>query len=564
MVSKKMGWFILHIMVLTGIVLSACSNETGNESQSNNDTQSESGDPELADSQVLNLYAKTDFTSLDSAHASDAPSFDALYQISSGLIGFSKDGNFVPDLAADEPKVNEDKTVYTFTLRDGIKWSNGEPITAEDFVYAWQREVNPDIAGEYAFIFSSANIKNATKIMNKDSDIFGQVEKLGIEAIDQQTVKITLEKPTPYFVSLLSFPPFYPLNEEFVEGQGSEYATEVDKILYSGPFKMTEWNHGEGWVYEKNENYWDAENVTLEKVNYKVVENTSTLVSLFQSGELDYVEVDAQYITQFKGSEELHTGELTSDMKFLRLNQANEALENENIRDAIYNGFDREVLVNSLLQDGSASARYIVPKDWAMDSEGNDFRSKYQNINNLSLEEAEKSFQKGLEEIGKNSVTLDIMIHEGDMTEKVATFLQSQLEENLPGLKININKQPYGQHLKLEGERKYDISQWGWLPDYLDPITYLDIWLTDGPFNRTGFSNSEYDGLIDKANNLGLKPKERWKTLQEAEKMLLEDASIVPLYQSARAYVKKQYVTDLIPRNYGPTVDFRYAHIVNH
>lgn len=554
--EKKKSWLALFI-IITCLILSACNDDAEGESSK----EDKNSDGESAAEQVLNLSVASDFTSLDIAHAADAPSFDALYQISAGLMELGQDGEVVPDMAAEEPKINEDKTVYTFKIREDAKWSNGEPVTAEDFVYSWQREVDPDTAGEYAFIYSSAAIKNASEIMNPDSDLYGKVDELGIEAIDSQTLQITLEKSTPYFLSLLTFPPFYPLNEEFVESQGEEYATAPDKILYNGPFKLTEWNIGEGWVYEKNKDYWNADDVTLEKVTYKVVKDTATSVSLYQTGELDYIQINSQFIDQFHGSEELHTGDLTSDMKFLRLNQSNKALENEYIRDAIYNGFDRQELVDSLLKNGSAPAYFIVPKDWAMDSQGEDFRAKYPTINKNSVEEAQTSWEKGLEEIGETSVTLEIMIHEGDTADNIATYLQSQLEQNLPGLTININKQPYGQHLKLEGERKYDISNWGWLPDFVDPITYLDIWETDAPYNRTGFSNPEYDTLIDKANNLGSKPEKRWEALQEAEKILMEDASVVPIYQSARAYLVKPHVKNLLPRNYGPTIDFRHASI---
>lgn len=567
LLQKRNYWMtMIAIMVCLVLVLAACGGQNKTDG-GDSDTKKEKGSEAIGDDtssnveQVLNLSGTADFTSLDIHHASDAPSFDALYQIGAGFIGFDKEGGFIPDLAADEPEVNEDKTVYTFTIRDDAKWSNGDPVTANDFVYSWKRAVNPDTAAEYAFIYGSANILNAEEILNPDSDLYGKIDELGIEALDEQTVQVTLEKATPYFVTLMSFPPFYPLNEEFVEGLGDDYATSVENLLANGPFKLTDWHIGEGWTFEKNETYWNADDVRLEQVNYKLVTDAATRVNLYQTGDLDYAELNAQFIQQFKDSGELHTGELTADMKFMRLNQKHEALANQNIRSAIYNAFDRQTLVDSLLQSGAAPAYYVVPNDWAFAENGEDFRIKYPKINEKTMEEAQELWEKGLEEIGKSEVTIDIMFGESDTNEKIVTYLQSQLEENLPGLTVNLNKQPYGQHLKLEGERKYDISYWGWLPDFLDPITYLDIWLSDGPFNRTGFASEEFDDLINQANNLGDKPEERWDVLQEAEKYLFEDASVVPVFQNARAYVQKPHVQDLIPRNYGPTVDYRYAYI---
>lgn len=556
--SRNRKYWLISILFMAFLLLSACGGKNESKQDSTGNEENESG---LSSEQILNLSTTADFTSLDIHHASDAPSFDALYQIGSGLIGFDKEGDFIPDIAADNPEENDDSTVYTFTIRDDADWENGDPVTADDFVYSWKRAVNPDTASEYAFIYESAEILNAKEIMNPDSDLYGEVDELGIEAIDEKTVEVTLEKATPYFLSLMSFPPFYPLNQEFVEDLGDEYATSVENLMSNGPFTLTEWNIGEGWTFEKNETYWEADDVQLEEVNYKLVQDAATRINLYQTGKLDYAELSAQFIKQFEDGDELHTGELNSDMKFMRLNQKHKALANQNIRSAIYNAFDRQALVDSLLQNGAASARYVVPEDWAFDEDGKDFRDKYPQINDHSVEEAQELWNEGLDEIGETEVTIDIMFGESDTNEKIVTYLQSQLEENLPGLTINLDKQPYGQHLKLEGERKFDISYWGWLPDFLDPITYLDIWVSDGPFNRTGFANEEYDNLIDDANNLGDDPQERWETLQEAEKLLFDDASVIPIFQNALAYVQNTSVKDLIPRSYGPTVDFRYAYI---
>jgi len=561
MLLNKKNYLAIFLITIALIALAACGNgaSENDKNNSNNETETEATQDDVE--QVLNLSTTADITSLDIHHAADGPSFDALYQISAGLIGYDKDGDFIPDLAAEEPEINDDQTVYTFTIRDDVEWSNGDPITADDFVYSWKRAVNPDTASEYAFIYESAKILNAAEIMDKDSDLYGKVDELGIEALDEKTVQITLEKATPYFITLMSFPSFFPLNEDFVEGLGDEYATTIDNLLYSGPFKLTDWNIGEGWTYEKNESYWDADDVKMEKVNYKIVQDPATRVNLYQTGELDHIKVDAQFISQFEGNDELSVGELTSDMRFMRLNKNNEALANQKIRSAIYNAYDRQTLVDSLLKNGAESARYIVPKDWVFNENGEDFRDKYPQINEMSLEEAQELWEEGLEEIGKSEVTLSILFGESDINEKAVTYIQSQLEENLPGLTINLDKQPYAQGNKLEGEMKYDISYNGWSPEFLDPITYLDIWVTDAPFNRTGFSSEEYDSLIEEANNLGDDPAKRWEVLQEAEKVLFEDAAVIPIFQNAEAYVQKPYVNDLTPRNQGPTLNPRYSYI---
>ncbi|GAA0606163.1 peptide ABC transporter substrate-binding protein [Virgibacillus siamensis] len=569
MKNKKRTIVLLTITLLLITFLYACSGNDSESSKNNNQENDESqpannSQPALAEDQVLNLTSSADFTSLDPHHASDAPSFDALYQIRSGLVTLDENGEVVPDMAASLPKVSKDGTVYTFTLKDDIVWSNGDPVTAQNFVYAWRREVDPKTAGEYAFIYKSANIKNAAKIRDKNSDMYGKEKKIGIEAVNERKLKITLEKPTPYFLDLLTFPPFYPLNQEFVEKQGDKFAMEPENMLFNGPFKLKKWNHGVGWTFVNNEKYWNADEVKLEKVNYKVLKQQNTAANVYKSGSLDFLKLSSDYIQLFEDSGELHTGELTAEIHFIRLNQKHEALANEHIRDAIYNSLNREGLVDVLVKTGAEPARYVVPKDFAKGPDGKDFRSKNPSINKMSLEEAQKSWKKGLQQIGKEKVEIGLMIGDTDTNATIAEFYANQLEENLPGLTVTINRQPYKSHLELEGNRKYDMSKWGWLPDYRDPMTFLDLWVTDAPFNRTGYSNPEFDALIKKAKNLGHKPKKRWELLQKAEKILLEDAAIVPTHQAAAAYVKKPYVKHIIVRNYGPTVDWTYARVLKH
>lgn len=558
--GKYKRLYLFNMLLIFTLLLGACGGGNKKES-SGTDNKGKSQYTKNETEQVLQLSAGSDFTSLDIHHASDAPSFDALYQIQSGLITFDKDGNFVPDIAAELPTTNDDLTVYTFKLRENAIWSNDEPVTADDFVYAWQRILTPETAAEYAFIFESAGIKNAAKIMDPNDSMYGKVQDLGIKALDSKTLEVTLERPIPYFVSLMSFPPFYPLNEKFVEAAGNDYATDVSQLLFNGPFTLTDWKLSDSWTYKKNAKYWNADDVKMDTVHYKFVQDDATRINLYKTGKLDISAVNAQFATQFKDSDELITGQLTSDMKFMRLNNEHVALSNQNIRKAIYNGFDREQLINSLLKNGAKPARYIIPSDWIFDDNGNDFRDKYPEINEMTVKEAQELWVKGLQEIGKDDVTINIMFGESDTNEKIVTYLQSQLEGNFPGLTINLDKQPYGQHLKLEGEQKYDISYWGWLPDFLDPITYLDIWITDGSFNRTGFGSQEYDKMISDAFTMGEDPIARWELLQDAEKYLFDDASVVPVFQNALSFLQKPYVKDLIPRSYGPTYDFRFAYI---
>lgn len=549
------------------VFLSGCSNggENGKENQSSSTKKTEKdGKPAPASKQVLHMASEGDISTMDVNHATDGVSLRALEETHSGLIRLDKDENPIPDMAARMPKVNKDKTVYTFTLRKDAKWSNGDPVTAQDFVYSWRKEVSKDTAGEYAYIFPSAGIKNAANILDPKSPLYNQPKKLGIKALDKHTLQVTLERPVPFFISLLSFPTFFPKDQKVVEKYGKEYATDADKMVYNGPFVMTAWNHGEGWSYKKNPKYWDADHIHLKKVNYKIVKEMSSRVNLYQTGQLDYTDLNTQYITQFENKPDLHKGDLSDGIIYLSLNQKVETLKNKDIRDAIYNAIDRKTLVKTLLKDGSSPAYYFVGKKLGKLPNGEDFREAHPTINKQSLKWAKDKWKQGLKKLGKNSVNLDLLIYEGTANKNTAEYLKAQLEKNLPGMHVHIKIQPLTQFIKLEDAGQFDIALDSWGPDYPDPMSDLDMWVTGGHFNHIGYSNSEYDRLIQKAKHLGGQPAKRMKAMQKAEKILLEDAPIVPLYQPAHAYLEKPYVKQFYVNRPGPNEDWTYTYIINH
>lgn len=565
MKTKAKLFLFLGLFLVMGMLLAACQDGEKSTGDGEGGTE-ESGDDgnKLADKQVLHMSKGSEPASLDIHHATDAISFGIDYQIRSGLMTLNDKGEIVPDMAAEMPKVSEDKTVYTFTIRDDAVWSDGSPVTAQNFVYAWQRDVNPEEAGDYAYIFSNAGIKNAEKIMKKGSDIYGQVEKLGIKALGEKKLQITLEKPTPFFLSLMTFPPFYPLKEEVVTKYGDDYATDVDKMVYNGAYVLSEWNHGQGWTFTKNPDYWNADQVKLEKVKTKVVKEAATGINLYETGKLDFVSLTSQFITKYQGKKGFHKGSMTPVMYFLRLNQSEGPLANEHIRDAIYNAIDRENLVKNLLKDGSNPAHYLVPKNFAEGPNGNDFRKAMPSINKTSVEEAKKSWEKGLKAIGKDKVTLKLLTTDGSKASDVGIYIKAQLEENLPGLTVKINKQPSGNFYTLRSSLKYDMALSNWVPDYQDPMTYLSMWVTDGPSNESAFSNKKYDKLIKQIRNAGADLEKRWELMHNAEKVLLENSGMIPLYQDADAYILKPYVKHFLVRTYGPETDWTYTKVMEH
>ncbi|KHE68063.1 peptide ABC transporter substrate-binding protein, partial [Halobacillus sp. BBL2006] len=336
--------YLIGIILTVIMLLAACSGgeETGGET-SNSDGENSSSNGE----QVLRLTEGAEIPSMDSSLTIDAIASQWLGSTKDGLYRLGKDGETEPGIAKDH-KVSEDGLVWTFNLREGAKWSNGDAVTAHDFVYAWQRAVDPEIGSEYGPYMMNGVIKNAEAVSKGEKEL----DELGVKAVDDYTFEVTLEKPTPYFESMTAFGTFLPLNQKFVEEQGDGYAMESDALLSNGPFVMTEWNHGEGWTVEKNEDYWDADQVKLDKIKVNVVKDTASAVNLYQTDEVDVTNLSSEFVDEYRSSEEFRVEEEPT-VFFLKMNQENEILSNLHARKAIQMVVDRQSMVDVILNNGS-------------------------------------------------------------------------------------------------------------------------------------------------------------------------------------------------------------------
>ncbi|MEG0553227.1 MAG: peptide ABC transporter substrate-binding protein, partial [Carnobacterium sp.] len=465
-----------------------------------------------------------------------------------------RDENHMPIKAlATEHKESEDKIVHTFTLRDS-KWSNGDPVTAQDFEFAWKRVMRD--ASPYNYMFVTAGIKNAEAIMNEEKD----ADELGVKAIDEKTLEVTLESANPLFQMLLTFPTFLPQNQKYVEEKGDQYALEAGDILFNGPFKLIEWTHEQGWKYEKNEEYWDADSVKLDKINVYVVKDPSTGVNLYETNKVDRVTLTSALVDEYKDDENF-ANLLEPEIIFLRFNHNHPVLGNKDIRRAINMAIDKKSLVEVILKDGSTAVNGVVPAGFFKSPDGKDFRELNGDINTGTIEEAKKLWEKGLKETGQTEVTVSINIADSDDHKKVAEYIQAQLEDNLPGLKLEIKAVPFAQRLTIEKAIEYDISLSSWGPDYSDPMTYLDMWLKDGSANRMDYYNPKLDALVAEARNETDLSK-RYGMLLELEKILLvEDAAIAPLYQEGTAILMRNKIKKLLVHPTGASFSYKWTSI---
>jgi len=466
-----------------------------------------------------------------------------------GLYRLDKDGNAIPAMAASEPEVSEDGTVYTFTLRDA-QWSNGEPVTANDFVYAWQRAVDPATASQYAYIMNT--IKNAEAVNLGDAP----KEELGVKAVDEKTLEVTLERPDPSFLSLTSFGTFTPINEAFATEKGEDFSTSPENHLYNGPFTWSEWDRDQGYVLTKNDTYWDKDNVALNKVDVRVVKDTSTVVNLYEANEVDYAGLSSEQVAAFQDDEEFQTG-LRSSIGYFKFNQENELLSNPDAHKAIARAVDPSGIVDQLLNNGSFATTTFIPKEFIKYEDGTDYTDGIKHFE-TNPEEASSLWEKAT---GGEAVEIELLSFDNETSKQVTEYMKDQLETNLPNVTINISQQPFNNKLDREAKGDYEMSFALWGPDYQDPMTNLGIFTSDNGQNDVNYNSPAYDKLIEEAaaeTNIDA----RYDKFKEAEKLLIEqDQAIMPIYQAGVAYLIRSNVENFNRQLFGADYQYKYVDI---
>ncbi|WP_078381795.1 peptide ABC transporter substrate-binding protein [Sutcliffiella halmapala] len=549
MKSKPRFLSVMILVLMLSSILAGCNFGSSNEAGADKDK----GGEKTSDSkQVLNISATADIPTLDSTQAHDAIAFDVLNNNNEGL--YRQDENHQPQYGmAEKHDVSEDGVVHTFTLRDA-KWSNGETVTANDFEFAWKRVF--ETAGPYNFMFVTASVKNSEAIMNEEM----AASELGVKALDEKTLEVTLENPNPLFEILLTFPTFLPQNQKFVEELGDQYALEAENILSNGPFKLVDWQQEQSWKFEKNPDYYDADSVKLDNINVYVVKDSTTAANLYESNTIDRVKLSTSFVDQYKDSEEFQITK-QAGLVFLRFNHNHEILKNKNIRKAVSMAIDRQGLTDVILKDGSTPLYGVVPEGFYFSPDKKDYRELNGDFNTGTIEEAQELFKQGLKEAGVDKLTVSINIADSEEMKKTAEYIQAQLQDNLPGFTLELKAVPFAQRLEIEKAVEYDLSLSTWGPDYSDPMTYLDMWVKGSSANRMDYHNPNLDQLVSKAR-LETDLSARYEMLLEIEQLLLgEDAALVPLYQRGEAVLQRSSIKGLVKHPSGPDFSYKWAYI---
>ncbi|HAP4708342.1 TPA: peptide ABC transporter substrate-binding protein [Enterococcus faecalis] len=536
-------------LIATGFLLAACggTKEAAEKVDSGN----------LAAEQKISISSPAPISTLDTTQTTDKNTFTMAQHLFEGLYRFDDDSATVPALAKDV-KISDDGRKYHFTLREGIKWSNGEPITAQDFVYSWKKLVTPATIGPNAYLLDS--VKNSFEIRNGEKS----VDELGISAPNDKEFIVELKQAQPSFLAVVSIAWLAPQNQKFVEAQGKDYALDSEHLLYSGPFTLANWDAtSDTWTLKKNPEYYDADQVKLEEVAVSTIKEDNTGINLYQANELDLVRINGQYVQQYQDDPGYVSHPDVANY-FLDFNKKEGTpLANVHLRKVIGQAIDKEALTQSVLNDGSKPLNGLIPsKLYANPETDEDFRAYSGEYLKNDVKKAQAEWTKAQADVGKK-VKLSLLAADTDQGKRIAEYVQSQLQENLPGLEITISSQPSNNVNQSRREKNYELSLSGWIAGSSELDSYFNLYAGESSYNYGNYHNAKYDQLVEDARTINANnPEKQFAEYKEAEDILLnQDAAQVPLYQSASNYLINPKLKGISYHLYGDYFHLRNAYL---
>lgn len=550
---NKKGALSIGLTVMT-VLLAACGGSNGDTDSTSKD--STKGENQATD-QSISVGVLNELSTGDTLLVSDIGTNTAMSQYLEGLYRLDENNQPVPALA-EETTVSEDGLTYTFKLREDATWSNGEPVTAHDFVYAWRQAVNPEKAAPYSYMFTS--IVNAEEIINGEMT----PEELGIEAVGDYEFTVQMTVPVSYFLGEMAFLPFFPQNQVFVEEMGSEYGTSSDTTLYNGPFILTGWDGtNQSWSYQKNEDYWDAKNITLDKIDVQVIKEVSTALNLFESGGLDDAILSGESAKQYVDNE-AYVVEPEARTNYLQFNYTDVPMfSNAKLREAFSLILDREELANTILGNGSLPATAFVPHDFVTNPvTDNDFADDAGDFLTYDKEKAKQLFDEAKKELGVDTIEIDLLGDDDEASKLVGQYIQGELQNNFEGLTINLSNVPKNNRIEKGHSGDFDIILGGWGAILPDAINLLDIMNSETTFNVGPYKNEKVDQLLNDAETVNANdPEARWQNMLDAQAIMLNEKGFIPLYHTAEVHLRNPKLKGVEVHSVSARYDYRNAYV---
>ena len=485
---------------------------------------------------TFTLNIVTEPSSIDPQITTDIPGGTVDELILEGLLRKDKTGKSVAGIAQKWEK-SKDGLVWTFHLRDGVKWSNGDPVTANDFKAGWIRGLNPDTAGSNAsmlFVIKNGEKYNAKKVSENE---------VGIKVIDDKTLQVTLESPTPYFDDLVTFKSFMPLNQKFYNEAKDKYFTEAKYTISNGPYTLEKWTHDSELKFKKNPNYWDAGNVKIDNVELKIIA-TDSAANAFKNKEVDVTAVTFEQAKEFAGKPELVKAN-DGGIYYLLFNTKENVFKNAKVRRAITMAINKEELVNKVLEGSEKLTKTFTPSGIGLNGVSKDFPAEVATDQpKFNVAEAKKLLAEGLKEEGLSELPrFEILFNDTGSRKAIAEYIQESLRNNL-GANVELDMVSGKERIERTKKRDYQISLQNWTGDFLDPITYLDLFDSTNANNRGDFKNVKYDELT-KIVKSSADPKVRVPAMIQMEKLISEEQPVTILFQKQKLYLVNPKVKNL-------------------
>ena len=500
---KRTVSLVIAVVLVCSLLLTACGNQTSNANKQ----------------EILTVCVGPDPDTIDPALNSSVDGATLIIHGFEGLMTLDDKGTPVVGQAKSFD-VSEDKKVYTFHLRDNLKWSDGTPLKASEFVYSWNRAVSPDTASDYEYMFDV--------IAGYDE------KKLNVTAPDDKTVVVTLKTPTPYFLELTAFPTFSPVRQDLIEKNGDTWAVNVETYIGNGPYKMVEWTPGSHMLYEKNKNYWNAKKLGSEKLKFVLMEDDNAILNAFKQNEILFADqMPNDEIDAWRDKPEFNlAGQLGT--YYISFNVKKAPLDNPLVRQALILAVDRDFICVNIGKSGQEPAGAYVPigltdSDPAKEFRevGGDYYDPKKAANEANLAKAKELLKQAGFPEGKGLPNIEYLYNEGTGHQAIGEALQDMWKKI--GVNVTLVSQEWGTFLNTRKNGEYFIARNGWLGDYNDPISFLDMWFTGGGNNDAQYSNAEYDALITKIKSSS-DPKERFDLMHKAEDIIFKDNMLCPIY----------------------------------
>ncbi|CAD2072360.1 peptide ABC transporter substrate-binding protein [Phocicoccus pinnipedialis] len=523
---KKLGTLLL--LLVSGIVLAACNFGGGGDADKSEDGEA---------MKELNVSITSDPPAFHPALATDTTSGAILASAFEGLTRLDAKGEPTEGMA-EKVEVSEDGKTYTYTLRDA-KWSNGDSVIAEDFVYAWKWALDPENAADYAY--QLYYIVGAEEYNNGE----GSADDVGVKALDEKTLEVTLVNPTPFFDELTAFYTYFPVNSKLAEENPDWYKDPSgDDFVGNGPFNLDEFASADHITLSKNDNYWDKDNVALDKVNISMIESEATALKEYQAGNLDYLgapfnTIDLNALDGFKEDGTLNVSDQAGTYMIV-FNTKDDILGNKNIREALTTAIDRDGLIENVTKGEQKPGSGLVPLTMTGFEEPADY------FKSNDIDAAKAALDKGLEELGldkPSDLKIKLSYNTSEAHAAIMQFIQQGWAKNL-GIDVSLDNSEWQVYLEQLDAGEYQAGRYGWVGDFNDPINFLEIFKRDGGNNQTGWTNKEYTDLLNQAAT-ETDEAARTQNLKDAEEIFMKDFPIAPIYFYTNLSVKQDGVKNM-------------------